>query len=109
MKKLDNIDRKIIQILQKNARTQLKEIAAQVFLSSPSVSARIEKLEEEGVITGYSAKVNPIYLNYHIKAFINLEVEPLQKPVFYPFIKNSECSGMQLRDRRLFHADRDFI
>lgn len=31
MKKLDNIDRKIIQILQKNARTQLKEIAAQVF------------------------------------------------------------------------------
>ena len=87
MKKLDNIDRKIIQILQKNARTQLKEIAAQVFLSSPSVSARIEKLEEEGVITGYSAKVNPIYLNYHIKAVINLEVEPLQKPVFYPFIK----------------------
>ena len=46
MKKLDNIDRKIIQILQKNARTPLKEIAAQVFLSSPSVSARIEKLEE---------------------------------------------------------------
>ena len=62
---------KILQILQKNARTPLKEIAAQVFLSSPSVSA----------------KVNPLYLNYHIKAFINLEVEPLQKPVFYPFIE----------------------
>ena len=79
MKKLDKVDKKIIQILQKNARTPLKEIAAQVFLSSPSVSARIEKLEHEGVITGYSAKVNPLYLNYHIKAFINLEVEPLQK------------------------------
>ena len=52
MKKLDNIDRKIIQILQKNARTPLKEIAAQVFLSSPSVSARIERMKEEGVITG---------------------------------------------------------
>ena len=85
MKKLDKVDKKIIQILQKNARTPLKEIAAQVFLSSPSVSARIEKLEHEGVITGYSAKVNPLYLNYHIKAFINLE--PLQKPVFYPFIE----------------------
>ena len=82
MKKLDKIDMKIIQILQKNARTPLKEIAAQVFLSSPSVSARIEKMEQEGVITGYAAKVN-----YHIKAFINLEVEPLQKPVFYPFIE----------------------
>ena len=39
------------------------------------------------VVTGYTAKVNPLYLNYHIKAFINLEVEPLQKPVFYPFIE----------------------
>ena len=78
MKKLDKIDRKIIQILQKNARTPLKEIAAQVFLSSPSVSARIEKLEQEGVITGYSAKVNPLYLNYRIKACSNLGVERLQ-------------------------------
>ena len=75
MKKLDKVDKKIIQILQKNARTPLKEIAAQVFLSSPSVSARIEKLEHEGVIIGYTARVNPLYLNYHIKAFINLEVE----------------------------------
>ena len=83
MKKLDKVDKKIIQILQKNARTPLKEIAAQVFLSSPSVSARIEKLEHEGVIIGYTARVNPLYL----KAFINLEVEPLQKPVFYPFIE----------------------
>ena len=89
MKKLDKVDKKIIQILQKNARTPLKEIAAQVFLSSPSVSARIEKLEHEGVIIGYTARVNPQYLNYHIKAFINLEVEPLQKPVFYPFIEKS--------------------
>ena len=82
MKKLDKVDKKIIQILQKNARTPLKEIAAQVFLSSPSVSARIEKLEHEGVIIGYTARVNPQYLNYHIKAFINLEVEPLQMDHF---------------------------
>ena len=87
MKKLDKVDKKIIQILQKNARTPLKEIAAQVFLSSPSVSARIEKLEHEGVITGYSAKVKPLYLNYHIKAFINLEVEPLQNRYFTHLLK----------------------
>ena len=87
MKKLDKVDKKIIQILQKNARTPLKEIAAQVFLSSPSVSARIEKLEHEGVIIGYTARVNPLYLNYHIKAFINLEVKPEDKSEFYPFIE----------------------
>ena len=87
MRKLDSIDKKIINILQRNGRTALKEIASQVFLSSPSVSARIEKLEEDGVIMGYHAQINPLLLNYHIKAFINLEVEPVQKVEFYPFIE----------------------
>lgn len=85
--KLDKVDKKIITILQENARTPLKEIAGRVYLSSPSVSARIEKLEKEGIILGYHASINPLLLNYHVKAFINLEVEPIQKPIFYPFIK----------------------
>ena len=87
MKKLDGVDLKIVEILQKNARTPLKEIAAAVYLSSPSVSARIQRLERGGVLTGYYAQVNPLMLDYHIKAFINLEVEPVQKTVFYPFIR----------------------
>lgn len=85
--KLDNIDRKIIKMLQKNARIPVKDIAKEVFLSSPAVSARIEHLEKSGIITGYHAQVDPMLLGYHIKAFINLEVEPSQKKVFYPFIQ----------------------
>lgn len=85
--KLDNIDRKIIEMLQKNARVSVKEIAKEVFLSSPAVSARIEHLEKDGVITGYHAQLNPMMLGYHIKAFINLEVEPARKKEFYPFIQ----------------------
>ena len=53
------------------------------------MSARIEKMEKEGYITGYQAQVNPIALGYHIKALINLEVPPEEKSVFYPYIK--EC------------------
>ena len=45
---MDNIDRRILTILQENARTPLKAIAEQVFLSSPAVSARIERLEQAG-------------------------------------------------------------
>ena len=85
--KLDNIDKKIMEILQINARTPVKEIAKEVFLSSPAVSARIDHLEKSGVITGYHAQLNPEFLGYHIKAFINLEVEPFQKKEFYPFIQ----------------------
>ena len=85
--KLDSIDKKIIEMLQKNARVSIKEMAKEVFLSSPAVSARIEYLEKSGIISGYHAQVNPMLLGYHIKAFINLEVDPSQKKEFYPFIQ----------------------
>ena len=84
---MDNIDRKILTLLQENARTPLKVIAEQVFLSSPAVSARIERLEAAGLITGYQAQLSSAAMGYQIKAYINLEVEPLQKPEFYPYIE----------------------
>lgn len=84
---LDNIDRKIISMLQENARVSLKEIAEQVFLSSPAVSVRIDNLVESGYIQGFHAEINPMKLGYHIKAFINLEVSPVDKQDFYPYIK----------------------
>ena len=84
---MDNIDRKILTILQDNARTPLKVIAEQVFLSSPAVSARIERLEAAGLITSYQAQLSTAAMGYQIKAFISLEVEPRQKPEFYPYIE----------------------
>ena len=89
---MDKIDYKIIELLQENARYPLKHLAEQVFLSTPAVSARIEKLEEAGVITGYSAQLDPLKLGYNIKAFINLEMSPNQKVEFYPFI--SACPNV---------------
>ena len=85
-RELDSIDKKIIQILQQNARTPIKDIAKEVFLSSPAVSSRIERMEKAGIISGYHARINYLLFGYHIKAFINLEVEPNQKKEFYPFI-----------------------
>ena len=83
---MDRIDRKILDILQKDARAPLKEIADRVFLSSPAVSARMAKLESSGAIMNYQAQVATPMLGYMVKAFINLEVEPSQKPEFYPYI-----------------------
>ena len=84
---MDNIDKKILTILQENARTPLKVIAEQVFLSSPAVSARIERLEASGYITGYQAQLSAASMGYQIKAFISLELEPVQKPEFYPYVE----------------------
>lgn len=80
---MDDIDNKIIQTLQGNARASLKNIAEKTFLSSPAVSSRIEKLEREKIITGYHASVDPMKLGYHIIAFVNLDVSPVDKIPFY--------------------------
>lgn len=89
---MDAIDLKLISLLQKNARVPLKQLAEQVFLSSPATAARIERLEAEGYITGYTATVNHKKLGFPIIAFINLEIQPIQKPEFYPFI--SSCPNV---------------
>lgn len=83
---LDELDIQILNILQINARKSVKEIAKEVNLSSPAVSARISKLERENYILGYQAIVNTQEVGLQIKAFISLEVEPKQKNTFYPFI-----------------------
>ena len=83
---MDNIDKKLLHLLQENARAPLKQLAARVFLSSPAVSARIERLEKSGVISGYHATVTPAAMGYHITAFIHMALDPRQKPEFYPYI-----------------------
>jgi Lrp/AsnC family leucine-responsive transcriptional regulator len=89
---LDHIDYEILDMLQKDARMPLKEIASKVFLSSPAVSARIDNLVNKGYIQGFHAQINPQVMGYHIKAFINLEVSPKDKKNFYPYIK--ECRNV---------------
>lgn len=84
---MDYVDRQILMMLQENARVPLKVLAEKVYLSSPAVASRIERMEKEGIIKGYHAEIDWQKLGYHIIAFINLEVEPVQKPEFYPFIK----------------------
>lgn len=95
---MDHIDREILKILQQNARTSLKTIAEKTFLSSPAVSARIEKLERDQIITAYQAQVSPMKLGYHIIAFINLNVLPEDKSKFYKYAESIpsilECSSV---------------
>lgn len=83
---MDQIDAKLIMLLQQNARVSLKELAKEVFLTTPAVSAE-SKTGKRRYHHGYSAKINPIKLGYHITAFVNLELQPTQKKIFYPFIE----------------------
>ncbi|MFI3213882.1 MAG: Lrp/AsnC family transcriptional regulator [Eubacteriales bacterium] len=89
-RELDEIDIQILNILQKNGRKSIKEIAKEVNLSSPAVSTRVEKLEQGNYILGYQAVVSPHAVGLYTKAFICLEVNPKEKKTFYPFIETCE-------------------
>ena len=71
---LDDTDRKIITLLQKDARMTNAAIAVEVGLTAPSVFERIRKLEQRGVIRGYYASVDPNALGKVMTAFIRLSV-----------------------------------
>jgi Lrp/AsnC family leucine-responsive transcriptional regulator len=73
--KMDDIDLKILDILQKNGRTRRNDLAEAVGLSVPSVSERLRKLEETGIITGYYARVDPKKLGKDVTAFILVTVD----------------------------------
>lgn len=87
-KNLDGIDRKILNILQKDARSSIKEIAQQVFLSSPAVLVRIKRLEEEGYIEGYHAQLNMEQLGMNIKAFIKVNLQAKYRSEFLAHIES---------------------
>ncbi len=84
---MDHIDKQLLIMLQENARVPIKQLAEKVYLSSPAVAARIDRLEKKGIIKGYHTDIDWLKLGQHITAFINLEVAPSQKQEFYPFIK----------------------
>lgn len=69
---LDKTDRQILDLLQANARRTNAEIAEEVGLTAPSVFERIRKLEQRGVIRGYTVQVDPEALGKTLTAFIRL-------------------------------------
>lgn len=76
--KLDEIDLKILQILQQRGRTKRNELAEQVNLSIPSISERLRKLEEYGIIKGYHAVLEARKVGLEVTAFIFIISESSQ-------------------------------
>ncbi|NOX64507.1 MAG: Lrp/AsnC family transcriptional regulator [Chlorobi bacterium] len=72
---LDNIDIKVLNILQEQGRTKRNVLAEEVGLSLPSLSERLKKLEERGVISGYYAKLNKKIFGYDIMVLITVVID----------------------------------
>ncbi|MDY5326583.1 MAG: Lrp/AsnC family transcriptional regulator [Gemmiger sp.] len=70
---MDELDNKIIRLLMRNARMPVKEIAQQVNLTSPAVSSRIHRLEQEGVIGGYTVLLHQPGEAARVQALISIQ------------------------------------
>ena len=73
---LDELDRKLLDILIKDSRTSLKDLAQQVGLSSPSVSERLRRLEERGVIRAFTIEIDPEALGFPLQAIVRVRPLP---------------------------------
>lgn len=88
VKKLDETDRKIIEILQEDGRISMKDLGKLIGLTSPAVSERIKRLENCGIISGYKAIINPDALGRNIKAFIHISLPGSQS--YAEFLENAK-------------------
>lgn len=79
---MDELDRRILDLLQSNARMTIKEIARQVSLTSPAVSERVRRMEKSGVIAGYTARINPEPGQSRVGAYVSISVKPENRPDF---------------------------
>ena len=70
---MDELDNKIIRLLMRNARMPVKEIDQQVNLTSPAVSSRIHRLEQEGVIGGYTVLLHQPGEAARVQALISIQ------------------------------------
>ena len=73
---VDSVDRQLLQALGANARTSNADLARLVGLSAPSVAERIKRLEEAGIIAGYTTVVHMQALGYPIAAWLRVRPVP---------------------------------
>jgi len=99
---LDTLDKRILEILVDDARISLKDLAKQVGLSSPSVSERLRRLEERGVIRAFTIDIDPEAIGYKFQAIVRIRPLPGRFPAVEELIKEipefSECDKVTGED-----------
>ncbi|AMO96225.1 asnC family protein [Collimonas fungivorans] len=99
---LNNVDQRILETLLKDARISLKELGQQVGLSSPSVSERLHRLEERGVIRGFTVDIDPQALGYQMQAIVRIRPLPGKLQIVQKLIEDTpefcECDKVTGED-----------
>lgn len=87
---IDSTDMRILDELSKNSRITMKELGEKVHLTGQAAASRVAKLEDNGVIEGYSIKVNQAKLGCFIHALIDIYTKSTHHEPYLSFIKTQE-------------------
>ncbi len=79
---LDDVDRAIVAVLRGDGRISMRALAARLHISRAGAYLRVQRLEQAGVITGYTAQVDPQRYGYGLSAYVHLKIaQPAWKPL----------------------------
>ena len=73
---LDDINLRVLQELQQDGRLGMAELGRRIGMSAPAVAERVQRLERAGVITGYSAEIDPAALGFPVAAIVRIRPAP---------------------------------
>ncbi|WP_374316817.1 winged helix-turn-helix transcriptional regulator [Aquabacterium sp.] len=105
---LDRLDRRILAALQRNGRLTMTELAEQVGLSATPCTERVRRLERDGVITGYHARLNPAAVGKSMLVFVELKMSAKSDEVFNQ-VKSQVGHVPEVLDCHLVSGDFDFL
>jgi Lrp/AsnC family transcriptional regulator, leucine-responsive regulatory protein len=108
MTDLDNTDYRILHVLQRDGRIAIVDLAERAHLSPTACHKRVKRLEESGIIAGYSATVIPRALGYQIEAIVAVTIERQVKDSADAF-KAAVAKLNGVRACYLLSGDTDFL
>ena len=105
---LDKLDRQILTLLQKEGRLSMKELGDQIGLSITPCIERVKRLERDGVITGYYARLNPTALGASLLMFVQITLSNKSGEMFDQF-RREVLRIPQVLECHLVSGDFDYI
>jgi DNA-binding Lrp family transcriptional regulator len=105
---LDDVDRQILAELQADGRMTNVELARRVGLSAPPCLRRVRRLEEEGIIRGYHAELDPVALGYEVTFFALVGLDSQKDAVLRSF-EQLVCEWPEVRECHMIRGGGDFL
>ncbi|WP_323847189.1 Lrp/AsnC ligand binding domain-containing protein [Microbulbifer magnicolonia] len=105
---LSTIDRNILRVLQKNGRTSYAELARQVGLTATPCVERVKRLEGDGVIQGYTALINPEFLDAALVVFVQIRLNRSAQDAFEEF-RNAVAALPEVQECYLVSGNFDYL